>query len=167
VQNFWQDYKELFPLAYQELDSITLRINKHTGPIYFYLPCDEVRTINQNEFIAKQIKNINIKSNSLFIVKNHPNDVGHKNWKILDSYGECINIGNYHNSYTPAEFIIIFLNIKNVIGSASSTLFYLQSWVPEISTFIYNDYEQFMLTDSSASMKDNLRLVGLLSDPTQ
>ena len=164
VELFWHAYKKSLPKAAQELQSIILRLASHNGPIYFYLPSDEVRFDMQNLFISEQMKKIKIDSNPLFIIKNHPIDIDCEYWKLLEPYGECINIQNEYNCYAPIEFIAIILGIKNIIGSASSALYYLKSWSPEIVSYIYNDYDLCMLTISSRLLKDNLRAAGLLSN---
>lgn len=162
VDKFWMGFKDLFPLANQEFESIMLRIKSHKGPIYLYFPSDEVKIEAQSQFIKKQMKYLNIQSNALFIVKNHPSDISYPFWRLLEPYGECINIKNEINCYVPVEFIAVYLGIKDIIGSASSALYYLKSWVPEIIIHVYNDYEKPMLTDASKFIQEHFRAANLL-----
>ncbi len=163
VESFWQAYKILFPVAVDELQLIISRITNHVGPVYLYLPSDEIRGDKQIEFIREQMKYLKLESNALFIIKNHPIDIKREYWTLLEPYGDCINIKNENNCYIPVEFIAEILGVKNIVGSASSALYYLKSWVPEVNTHIYNDYDLNMLTDASKQLKTYLDLAGLLS----
>jgi hypothetical protein len=165
ADKYWCAYKKLFPVAADELSSIAIYLKNHDGPIFFYLPSDEVRSEMQAKFIIQQMGKLQIAQNALFIIKNHPSDINYPYWRLLKPYGKCINITNEYNCYSPVEFITVFLQIKNIIGSASSALFYLKSWAPEINTMIYNDYDKNMLIKSCKNLKDHLHSAGLLNNP--
>jgi hypothetical protein len=163
VDGFWQAYKILFPIAVDELQLVISRIDRHVGPVYLYLPSNEIRSDKQTEFIRAQMEFLKIGSNALFIVKNHPIDIKQEYRSLLEPYGNCINIQNENNCYTPVEFLAEILGVKNIMGSASSALFYLKSWSPAVNTHIYNDYDLNMLTDECKQLKTQLDLSGLLS----
>lgn len=164
VNNFWSQYQKTFPIAAQELRFVASQTEKNGSISYLYLPSDEIRYELYAQFINDQITALGFKkSSALFIIKNHPGDTLSDYTRHLASYGTCFVISELVNCYLPVEFVATILNVKNVVGSCSSALFYLKSWQPDIVIHIYNDFDEQLLKLECARLKKSLDSVGLIN----
>lgn len=163
AQMFWEQYQTQFPDAARELTSIREQLIRHGENAYLYLPSDEIQHHCYSEFINGQMTELRISDAPLFIIKRHPGDVVTQYQQLLSRYGSCIVISKLENCYLPAEFVSFILDIRQVIGSCSSTLFYLRSWQPNIKLRIYNDYDATLLKPEWAELPSSLASVGLIN----
>jgi hypothetical protein len=162
VDSFWLDYQKQFPVAAKELLLIASQIQNFRSDAYLYLPSDEIRYEEYGQFAKEQIDVLGLQKKML-VIKKHPGDI-HANYEeCLAQHAIIINITELENCYMPAEFIAHILNIRNVVGSASSALFYLKSWLPDVSVHIYNDYDEKLLTYQSREIKKQLSELGLVN----
>jgi hypothetical protein len=163
VDSFWHDYKSKFPVAAEELNVLAAQFQKLGSDVYLYLPSDEIRYEQYAQFARDQIVALGLKKNTTLVIKKHPGSVHADYGMHLTQYVNIINIVELENCNIPAEFIVKILNINKVVGSASSTLYYLNSWLPNVATYIYNDYDQKMLTHESRKLKKQLGDLGLIN----
>jgi hypothetical protein len=163
VNSFWHDYKSKFPLAAEELNVLAAQFQKLGSDVYLYLPSDEIRYEQYAQFARDQIIALGLKKNTTLVIKKHPGSVRTDYGMHLTQYANIINIVELENCNIPAEFIVKILKINKVVGSASSTLYYLNSWLPNVATHIYNDYDQKMLTHESRQLKKQLGELGLIN----
>lgn len=163
VKIFWNKYQLMFPNAALELDDIKKELLILCKKNYLYLPSDEIRSECYPEFIDQQMRELKINEDSLFIIKQHPGDVGSEYDHLLKKYGNCILFSELTNRFLPAEFLMVILNLENVIGSCSSTLFYTKSWLPNVKQKIYNNYDERMLKSEWRGLIKELSSVGLIN----
>ncbi len=163
VACFWNDYKIIFPGPASELLMLSAKVKQNKSNVYLYLPSEELNLENYNLFLEEQMEVLIPSQNALFVIKNHPGRLDINYAKNLKNYVNCINITETANCYIPAEFIVYILNVEHVVGSGSSTLFYLKSWLPETKIHIYNDYDPSWLTNECSQFKQHLDMLGLIN----
>jgi hypothetical protein len=166
VKKFWAQYQESFPIAAQELQLVAAQLESRTESTYLYLPGDEIRYDYYHEFVRNQMQALGLNSTSSFIIKRHPGDTPSDYAQLLAQHGSCVVISELINSYVPVEFVATILNIKHVVGSCSSALFYLKSWQPNIKLHIYNDFDEKLLKPECAGLIQSLASVGLTNKQT-
>lgn len=163
VDGFWQDYQRMFPVPAKELLGLASRVAKNRSDVYLYLPSDELRLDIYDLFVKEQMAVLAPGKNALFIIKNHPGRVGVDYGAYLSAYGAYLSISELENCYLPAEFIARIIDIGTVVGSGSSALFYLKSWLPNTVTRIYNNYGEDWLSLECESFKSQLDAAGLIN----
>ena len=164
VDKFWLDYQLAFPSAAKELNLLAEKIQANESLVFLYLPSDEIRSEQYARFANEQFASLKLPENATLVIKKHPGDVNANYDDQLERFANIVNISVLENCFIPAEFIVKILKIKNVIGSASSTLFYLKSWMPDVGIHIYNDYDPMMLTNESKDIKKLLDEMGLIKN---
>ena len=166
VKSFWMQYQESFPIASQELKLVAAQIANNLGNTFLYLPGDEIQYDHYQQFINNQMVSLGLDSASSFIIKKHPGDAQTDYAQLLAPHGDYVVISELINSYVPVEFVANILNVKNVVGSCSSALFYLKSWQPDIKLHIYNDFDEQLLKPECVGLIKSLASVGLINKPT-
>lgn len=159
VDNFWNIYQQDYPESSSKLKSLISLVSLQKEKVYLYLPCDEINEEKKEFFIKKQFLFHELQKDSIFIIKNHPNELNANYEVYLNEHGKCISIADECNSYIPVEFIARILNVQNVIGSSSSALFYIKSWLKDVNVYIYNHYDDDMLTTEAANLENQLQLL--------
>jgi hypothetical protein len=114
-------------------------------------------------YYRKTLSSSGPKLTAIHIIKKHPGSIKVDYGVHLASHGNVVNISVLENCYLPAEFIARILHIENVVGSGSSTLFYLKSWLPDLAVHTYNDFDEKLLTHVSREQKKELDTVGLIN----
>lgn len=153
---FWANYIAAYQPETSEFIDITRSID--VANAYLYLPSTEIKFEYYDSFIQKQMGFLDLPKDVYFILKNHPGNREFDYNKLLSAYGDVIEIKDVRNSYLPAEFIANELHIGHVLGSFSSALYYIKSWMPEIRTHFYNNYSTLLLRDDCKGFSD---LMGL------
>lgn len=165
IDNFWNSYRLVFSDAYLEIQQLASHIKKSVNPVYMYIPSDEVRIEEYSKYLAEQLAYFDIHKDATFLIKRHP---GLSDLPYMDFFPvkeRCRMIKRIENTYIPVEFIVGHLGVKHVIGSCSTSLYYIKSWIPDVNLLTYNSYNPDIVRAGDIYFLKQMIISGLFISP--
>ena len=129
IDNYFLEYKKIYPSEYQELEKIKGKL-LNFDHIFVYNPVDVIGLDVYGEFLSAQLNEQGInKNSSFFIIKKHPRDKGEFS-AFFDSLGfNSYELAGDINKYLPMEMILYFFDKAILFSSYSSSVVYAKWWL--------------------------------------
>ncbi|MDD2714820.1 MAG: hypothetical protein PHW04_02880 [Candidatus Wallbacteria bacterium] len=158
ADNFWENYKKKFPDEYSELNVIREELGKNKDNFY-YLVSNEVDPMKYPDFIQYQKEKAALPEKGYYIIKSHPSNDENSYNEIYSCLGTSVTVKQIINKYIPAEFLIYFFDKVTVIGSNSSTLLYVKTWMPHIPVIRTKIPDKIMISKGFENLQDQIDII--------
>jgi hypothetical protein len=138
IIDFWKKFQKYYPKEYDEI--VGLVDNNLDKEIYLYMPSNEVKNSKYDDFLKLQINSLNLDTNKLVILKQHPASSAKEHKLSLDN-----NFSNVKEMQTPLvldipiEFYTILYKKSFLIGTISSAFVYLKHLYKSNNIKVYTD----------------------------